>query len=469
VTEVAAPTSPVPADASGGLAGEAPLAVAAVVAGADRDLRRSLFGAGCRSIQPILLNILSVPAMAYIIRKLGAADYGHWTTATSLVATTGVLTSLGLRGTFIRGVAQDPASAPAAFAEQLGTRILLSVLAIAVTMIACLSLGYPPVVVACTAIAAVGIALTCIWTTASDLFEASQRFPEVASIAMIAGLLLTAGSVIAVAVGAGPVWLSAAYLVGPAASIAIAFEMLRRERFPLHAHFCARQTVRLLWTSRHFTAQQLLTVVNANIAMLMLPKLVGAASFGLFSAGVLLITRLAIFPDSIGTAFYPLISKSIEKDRRLARRQSLVGIGVALAICVCVAVTTTLLAGFVSHILFPKAPAGCQKVIAITIWALPLMGVESLIGYGLNAAGRESVVARASVFSAVVSLAIGCALVIGWGVSGACWFMLLRPAVQIAFTLPIFGDAFSQRMVVEPAPNRQDSPDKGEVATAFVA
>src|SRR6266851_3432345 len=133
----------------------------------DKDLHRSLFGAACRSIQPILLNVLSVPAMAFIIRKLGPTNFGYWSTATALVATTSVLTSLGLRGTFIRGIAQDPASAPRAFAEQLGTRTFLSFIAIAITLIACLCLGYPPVVVACTAIAAGGMLLTSIWTTGS--------------------------------------------------------------------------------------------------------------------------------------------------------------------------------------------------------------------------------------------------------------------------------------------------------------
>src|SRR4051794_33830949 len=103
----------------------------------DKALHRSVFGAGYRSIQPILLNILSVPATAFIIRKLGPTDYGYWTTATSLVATTGVLTSLGLRGTFVRSVSQDPACAPSAVAEQIGTRTLLTLMAIAVTLIAC--------------------------------------------------------------------------------------------------------------------------------------------------------------------------------------------------------------------------------------------------------------------------------------------------------------------------------------------
>jgi len=414
-----------------------------IPASKDHGLRKSLHGALWRSIQPISLNIISLPAMAYIIRQLGPAGYGTWTTATSLVAATSVLTSLGLRGTFIRGVAQDPDSAPAAFADQLGTRICLTLLAMAVAILSSIFIGYNSLIVQCTAIAALGMLFSAIWTTASDLLESQQHLPATAAAAMIAGLLLTGVSVIVIWLGAGPVALSLAYLIGPLASLWIFFSVLRREHFPITAHFKLRRSLGLLWQSRHFTAQMLLSTLNGSLAMLMLPKLVGLASFGLYSAGVLLISRVAVFPDAIGTAFYPLIAKSNRVDRKLAQHHALVGISVALFTCLCVAVPTALLAGFVARILFPKQPAGCEHVIAITIWALPLVGIETMLGYSLNAAGKEAVQARRSFWSSIVGLAIGAVLVGGWKLEGACWFMLIRSAVQIAFVLPVFVVAFA--------------------------
>src|SRR5688500_14991821 len=77
-----------------------------------RELWKSIINAGYCSATPILLSAISLPAMAFIIRMLGSSDYGNWATATFLVTTVGFLTNLGLRGTFIRSVAQNPASAP---------------------------------------------------------------------------------------------------------------------------------------------------------------------------------------------------------------------------------------------------------------------------------------------------------------------------------------------------------------------
>jgi O-antigen/teichoic acid export membrane protein len=145
------------------------------------DFRKSLFGAASRSAQTIALNILTVPAMAYIIRKLGPAEYGQWTTAASLVATFGVLTNLGLRGTFVRAVAKDAAEAPRAMAQQLGTRLVLAVLASAVALAAGFALHYPPLILQCIAITAIATIISTAATTASELFEAFQRFHKLAA------------------------------------------------------------------------------------------------------------------------------------------------------------------------------------------------------------------------------------------------------------------------------------------------
>src|SRR5688500_2100456 len=95
----------------------------------DQDLQRNLKGAACRAFQPLLLNALGVPATAYIIRRLGAHEYGEWSVATTLVATAAVFSSLGLRGPFVRAVARDDACVPSAFADQLGTRMVMAILA----------------------------------------------------------------------------------------------------------------------------------------------------------------------------------------------------------------------------------------------------------------------------------------------------------------------------------------------------
>src|SRR5215218_2972047 len=112
-------------------------------------LKRSLIGGACLSLQPLVLNAISVPAMAYIIRGLGATAYGQWMVATALTSAMAILTSVGLRGAFVRQIAAAPENAQITLSHQLGLRLLLAACAAVTSTILAVALGYPSVVIAC--------------------------------------------------------------------------------------------------------------------------------------------------------------------------------------------------------------------------------------------------------------------------------------------------------------------------------
>src|SRR5882724_11912395 len=123
-------------------------------------IRSSLFGGACISLQPLVLNAISLPALAYIIRTLGPSAYGQWMMASTLVATITVLSNLGLRGAFVRQLAAFPESAETALAEQLGLRLMLGILAGFVAIGLAIALRYPAIVLMCTALCAVALILS---------------------------------------------------------------------------------------------------------------------------------------------------------------------------------------------------------------------------------------------------------------------------------------------------------------------
>ena len=408
----------------------------------DRGLKRTLFGAACLSIQPLLLNALSIPAMALIIRRLGPANYGQWVTATSLITAVGFLTSLGLRGRFVRSVAQDPASAPQALAEQLGTRLVLALLAMSVVIFACLALKYSPIVLQCTVIASIGMILTTGWSTLVDLMQALERFSTIASVNLVSGLLLTAASVLVIIAGGGPVALSLAYLIGPLTSLVLLLVILHSQRFPVSLSIHARRAGRLIWASRHFTAQQFFGAAEGNAVALMLPRLIGPAGFGIFAAGALLSDRLTMIPDNIGTAIYPMISKLARKNPRCAARRAVQAAALGLSVGIVLAVIGTVFAGTIAHILLPKAEVQCRTIMVITLWALPLAGTQLAMGYALLGAGSDKSLTHAAIWATIICLPLGIILILRFGILGACAFILARFAVRLCVILPEFFHVF---------------------------
>ena len=111
----------------------------------------------------------------------------------------------------------------------------------------------------------------------------------------------------------------------------------------------------------------------------------------------------------------------------------------AMAVCLPVAVAVNFYSWPVAHILFSKSSVVsknadiCQQVIRITIWALPLMGLESMIGYALNAAGKEGLVTRYASYAVTISLPLVVVLVMSFGIVGACYSLVSRIAIRIIF------------------------------------
>ena len=380
--------------------------------------------------------------MAIIIRRLGPTSYGQWATATALVATAAVLSNLGIRGTFIRDLSRNPSNAEAQLARQLGTQLLLRLLAGIIVVAVVSALHYANTIVQCVLIATGGMLLSSIATTMSDFFEARERFPGLAVVSLVSGTLLTAASVVAVWLGGGPVWLTWSYLVGPLIAIAMLLAMLRRTGVRFTVSLWPRDVREQLSQSRHFTVQHVLVALSSNVPLLLLPRIISADRFGLFSAGILLVTRLSILPESLATASYPAIAKLFQQSRQRAQKQTLHSLVVAVLLCLCVAVVICLLAGTVAAILFPRSPGLCHAVILITIWALPLTAAEYVVGYSLNAAGREAAQARASIYATGTTLVLAIVLILEGGIWGACWFMVIRPALQVAFTCRPFIETF---------------------------
>jgi O-antigen/teichoic acid export membrane protein len=346
------------------------------------------------------------------------------------------LTGLGLRGTFIRSVAHDPDSAVDALAEQLGLRIALSMLAALVAIAACLVLGYSRTVVACTAVASLGIVLMTVSTTALDLLQAMHRLPTIAVVNMVAGVVLTGGSIVAVWRGAGPVGVALSYLLGPATSAILLLWIVQKDHFPVHVRWNARRCGRLLWDARFFAAQQFLATVSLNAESLIIPRMLGLTAFGFFSAGSLPATRLTAVPDGLCTAAYPAIAKAFRQSPGAATRLLARFLFLVLAVCVPMAATVSMLAGPIARLLFPGRAETCEQVIRISIWLLPLMGVVWLLGTGLNAMNRDAAQARASLIAATGSLVLSTLLIWRFGLIGACWAMVLRYIVYLFALIP---------------------------------
>jgi len=406
-------------------------------------LKRSLFGAVLLMIQPLFLNLLSVPATGFIIAKLGAATYGQWALALSLNTMAQIITNLGLRSFFVRRLAQDPGCAAIAFRDQLGTRSLLAVVAAGASIGTAWGLGYPKTVLLATSLLSIGILFNAITVCVADVLQALDRLPVLASINMIAGLLLTGASVIVTYAELGVPALCAAYLIGPILSGSLSLLFVNRHLFPVSFHLSVRRSVEILWEARVMGTQVFVGTLANQAENLLVPMVSGMANYGQFAAGSLLVRRLDVIPDALCTAFYPLMVRAYQRQEPgpLLRRLALLPV----MLCVPAALCVFFLAAPISRMLFPDNPSVSTFVMQVTVWWVPLVGLANGLGHALSAARRERQDTARLMITIIISLICSPILIWRFGVLGACLSLLLRQGLSAGVRLPMFLATITRR------------------------
>lgn len=407
--------------------------------------RRSFFAATHLFGQYILLNMISLPVMAFIVRQLGKGGYGQWDAAATLAAVAMLFTNLGLRGAFVRAIARDPDSAAQLLAEQFGIRLPLCFFASAVVMVSCYALNYSWDITACAWVYCIWIFLNTIMSTLSDLLQGLQRMSVFAFVSLISGFTLTAISAIVAWQWPTPLGQALAYLTGTITTNILLMIYISRELFPVRIKWKSGRLKQIWAESKFIAVQQVINTVGAQVEKLVLPKAWGAPVNGLYAGGLLLTSRLWMIPDSLSTTFYPLIAQAHARDPRSGAEEAERSMLLSVLVCLPVAVVLAYFAQPVARILMPKDMEMCRLVILITTWALPLWAVESIMGYALNAAHRDAVNARFAGYSVIVAIVLGLALILKFGIVGACWSYVLRVALRIGFVGPVFWRTFSPR------------------------
>lgn len=391
--------------------------------------------------QPLIVNLIGLPAFAYVTHKLGPKGFGQVTAASAVVAIVGLWQGLGLRPLFVKRIAQHPEAAEEALSYQMGLRILLALgVGLLSQLVSFAWFGNQTVIQICVALSALALVITVVSGTLCDLLQGLQRLRAFATINFIAGIIVTACQVMAVWYGGGPIGFSAAFLAQPVTALIIAWYLLRRQAFPIRARFDLGRFRELLYDGRSIGGFQIAVGIRDRLESLLVPKMTGVASFGYFSAATMPINRLYIVPDGFMTAFYPAIAQEGKNNREEAAPTVIHLMVVSLVVCIPIAILLTFLAGPISLILFSKKqhPEICRDIMCLTAWMLPLRAFQLPMGSALQATGKHKEAANVGKYATLFSVLITILLIAGFGLMGASTAWVVRTGISAAFLLPLF-------------------------------
>jgi O-antigen/teichoic acid export membrane protein len=372
------------------------------------------------SVQPIILNIVSIFVVGYIASNLGQKDYGVFVLAFSFVALFTPLCSLGLRAIAVRDMAEDRANAPVVMGKYFVLSLVLSVIAYALLVIVVNSMQYPPATKIVIYIAGFNLIFK---NTATAFFNAFQAFEKMKFIALsnfISGALLTLFSVIVIYLGYRLIGITLVYVAGSAVLVASVAVYYRIQFGVLKLSVDVPFWLNAIKRGFPFFGGAMLWMLNMRISIVLLSKMSDDVSVGIYGAAYSIVSRLYIFPDSIGTAIFPTIAylyaqKNLTELGDLSEKFFRYVLVIGLPFCLGLA----LLSPQVIQLIYGDLYAGSAPVLSILACGIPFMFLIGFFGFALGAVHLQQKVLKANIIATVFNVVITAVLIPYFGEKGA--------------------------------------------------
>ncbi len=398
-------------------------------------------------VPPLVLNIISIVATAYIARVLGQADYGRFVLAISFIQLFTPFANMGLRAVTVRHVAQHRDEARGYVSKMLAARFALALVVVTVIAIAVNLMGYDARTRFVVYLAALTLLSQSLSTTFQDMFQAFENMAHAAYSQFTGGVTLTILSVLVLYVGFGLTALTLTYVAGSVVTLGVAWYLAarsgRRPGFSFDWAFAKENLVR----GAPFFYPSIVAVVGVKIGTILLSVLGTEAAVGILGAALTLVDRLTILPDGMCTALYPslahLYSKSPESAGHLFRRYLEYAISIGLPI----AVGTTLVAGPLIELMFGSEFAAAAQVLRVLIWWFFITFLTTMQSWTLGAINQEKKPPIAVLVTTPLYVGFNVALIPLYRELGTAYANVLAACVSLAILSYFIKKHFVRQML----------------------
>ena len=393
---------------------------------------RVIRGTAARTAGHFVGLALLVLAAPLLTRHLGVADYGSYVVVGSLIAIALLVADAGLTVAAVREYSVRDGSARERLVQNLvATRLVTSLIAGAGVIAFALVAGYEPVVVAGTALGAVGLVLAVAQQTYVIPLAAALRLELVTALGVLRQALTVAGILVLVALGSG--LLAFFVLPIPVGIVALVTTLFAVRRYGRFRPAVERDELRHLLGEMPAAIASTAGALFYRVAIVVMAILATAEQTGYFGLSLQVVDVFVAVAALIGGSALPVLARAAEKDRqRLAFAfQQLFDMSVVLGI----GAAFVLVVGAEPVIAFLGGPdfEPAVPVLRIQGFAVALTFLVLLFGYVLWAVrgNRQLVVGNLVGISCAVVLTA--ALVPAGAAEGAALAMLIAECILVSW------------------------------------
>jgi O-antigen/teichoic acid export membrane protein len=386
--------------------------------------------------------------MAWVIRYLGAEQFGQFSYAMSVAALVAAIATLGLNNIVVRNLLRDSPLRPhilaTAGALKFGGGLLATLVAVGVIW----TINDNQTTRLLVLLISGGFVFQALQVP--DFWFQSQVLSKYAVFARIGGILTTSAAKIALILGGASLvafgWVEFANHGIIGIGMCIAFYLKGPSDFKWEPK--AEVARDLLKDSWPLILAGLSIALYMKIDQVMLGELTTAREVGIYASAATISEVWYFIPGVLASSVFPAIVRAKESgDAKKYQRRMQLLYDIVVLLAYGVALPLTLLAGVIVTALFGDEFRGAVPILRIHIWAFVFVGLGLARTRWLLAENFTRFAMGSTVAGAVINIALNLILIPKFGGVGAAWATLIAYAVAgyfSAFILAGTRSAFHQ-------------------------
>jgi O-antigen/teichoic acid export membrane protein len=363
--------------------------------------------------------LLTAVASVFLLRHLGVARFGQYTTVVAIVTVVQGITDAGLTLVAQREyVHADAARRRTLIADLVGIRLVLTPLGVAIGVAFSVVAGYPNALVTGTLLAGIGIVLAVVAATLTLPLSAGLRYGAVTTTDFVRQLVIVAGIVALVLAGAGLTPFFVVYIAAGLAAIVTALAFVGVGTW-VAPRFAWREWWPLLREAAPVALSSVVNVTYVRTLIILTSLIATAHETGLFATSFRISEVLLGVPQlMIGAAFPILAHAHVADERRLAYALQRIG-EAALLVALALGLVLAVGAAPIVRVLGGKAYAGAADPLRIQSIAIAGAFMTQVGAFGLVAIQRQRALVAVNGLALATVLVLGLTLIPPLGANGA--------------------------------------------------
>jgi O-antigen/teichoic acid export membrane protein len=398
----------------------------------------------------ILVKIFAFVFSVYVVRRLGAEDFGRYSAAMAYGYIFASLTDMGTSALSVREMARKAENIAWMVPDIMVLRALLSIVVIAGTTLSAWILGKSPDMVLGIFLASCGLLLYAFQGPLDSLMIAKERLDFSSAFNLLIQTVFMILGTIALLTGAGYIGLLLAALAGVLAG-GLGSNYVVRRLLKLSFDRPAPQRWRsLLQASFPFGVMGVVVEFARRFDVVFMSFVLAYAAVGWYNVPYNLVLMMLLLAQSLALSIYPTMVKEYDSGRGSIQDTVQRAMRYLLLLSLPLAVGGTLLADRIIILLYGLKFEAAVPVMRIMIWGLPFLFLSEILGRTSYTMHLEKKAAKIVLVNAVITITLDVVLIPSLGVVGAAIVMVISRLISVVQSSVIIGPAMLYKGNVRP-------------------